>query len=120
MSLIAGNQARSRVGHAAMAMKLKDGEDNKWVDIQRNTFFNWVNEQLRPTGERIEDLQTDLCDGVRLCALIASLQHKEIRRVVKKPVNQHQFLENVTLALQAIANDNIKLVNIGKWGLGRM
>lgn len=25
----------------------------KWVDIQQKTFTNWVNEQLRPTGEQV-------------------------------------------------------------------
>ena len=35
-------------------------------------------------------------------------------RVVKKPINQHQYLENANLALRAMARDGIKLVNIGK------
>ena len=42
------------------------------------------------------------------------LQQKRVGRVVKKPVNQHQFFDNVNLAIRAMTNDGIKLVNIGK------
>lgn len=101
------NIARSREGHAAQA-----GVD-KWVLIQENTFRNWVNEQLRPAGMEVSNLEEDFDSGVKLCALIEALQGKRIR-VIKNPRNQHQNLANVAGALTAIANDNIRLVNIGK------
>ncbi|XP_069103435.1 filamin-A-like isoform X2 [Argopecten irradians] len=106
------NRALSREGHAAMSMR---GETDRWILIQKNTFTNWVNEQLRTGGSSrlVEDLQTAFEDGVLLCALIESLQGKKIGRVIKKPLNHHQNLENCTLALTAIANDNVRLVNIG-------
>ncbi|XP_060073080.1 filamin-C-like [Ylistrum balloti] len=106
------NRALSREGHAAMSMR---GETDRWILIQKNTFTNWVNEQLRIGGNTkfVEDLQTAFEDGVLLCALIESLQGKKIGRVIKKPLNHHQNLENCTLALTAIANDNVRLVNIG-------
>ncbi|XP_021344555.1 gelation factor-like, partial [Mizuhopecten yessoensis] len=109
MSLV--NRALSREGHAAMSMR---GESDRWITIQKNTFTNWVNEQLRVGGNTrmVEDLQTAFEDGVLLCALIESLQGKKIGRVIKKPMNHHQNLENCTLALAAIANDNVRLVNI--------
>ena len=40
-------------------------------------------------------------------------------QVIKKPINQHQSLENVTIALKAIADDNVRLVPIGEWILIR-
>lgn len=101
------NIARSREGHAAQA-----GVD-KWVLIQENTFRNWVNEQLRPAGLEVNDFEEDFDNGVKLCALIQALQGKRIR-VIKNPRNHHQQLANVAEALTAIANDNIRLVNIGK------
>ncbi|XP_052216529.1 filamin-B-like isoform X2 [Dreissena polymorpha] len=100
------NIARTKEGHAAQA-----GVD-KWILIQENTFRNWVNEQLRPGGMEVISLDSEFDDGVKLCLLIQSLQGKRIR-VIKNPKNHHQQLANVTEALQAIANDNIKLVNIG-------
>ena len=35
--------------------------------------------------------------------------------MVLKPLNQHHWLENVNLALKAITQDGIKLVNIGSF-----
>ncbi|XP_063426625.1 filamin-A-like isoform X1 [Mytilus trossulus] len=104
-------RALSREGHAAMSLR---GETDRWVLIQQNTFTNWVNEQLRIYNcDLIEDLQTDFSDGVRLCYLVEALQGKKIGRVIKNPRNHHQNLENVSKALNAIANDNVRLVNIG-------
>ncbi|KAF6040941.1 hypothetical protein EB796_000782 [Bugula neritina] len=49
---------------------------DKWVTIQKNTFTNFVNQQLRETEHQIEELYTELSDGVKLCALVAALQGK--------------------------------------------
>lgn len=45
-------------------------------------------------------------------ALIEVLQKRKLRNNLR-PVNQHQMIENVTTALNAITDDGIKLVNIG-------
>ncbi|XP_048246440.1 filamin-B-like isoform X6 [Haliotis rufescens] len=108
---IIGNQARSREGRG---LSVRGGDSDKWITIQKNTFQNWINLQLHGSGLSVDNLQEDLCDGVKLCVLVASLQQKpSIGRVIRKPNNPHQYLENVTLALNAIAADNIRLVNIG-------
>ena len=99
-------EARSIKGHAATS-----GVD-KWVLIQNNTFRNWVNEQLNPPLVEVTDFEKDFDDGVKLCALISALQGKEIKHN-KNPKNHHQRLANVGVALAAIADDNIRLVNIG-------
>ena len=52
-------------------------------------------------------------DGTKLVALVQVLQKRKLRHN-KKPVNQHQELENITIALDAITEDGIKLVNIGR------
>lgn len=107
----AGLLARSAEGHAAKGMRIKDQED-MWVEIQHHTFRNWVNVQLRDTGLRVEDLSEDLRDGLALVTLVEVLQKRRLRKV-KRVLNQHQALENVTTALNAISDDGIKLVNIG-------
>lgn len=105
-------RALTKEGHAAMS--LRGGQTDRWILIQQNTFTNWVNEQLRLyNNELVEDLQVDFSDGVKLCYLVESLQGTKIGRIIKKPNNPHQNLENVTKALNAIANDNVRLVNIG-------
>lgn len=110
-----GLVARSAEGHAAKGMPIKGNED-LWVDIQANTFKNWVNEHLKGVDMRVTNLTTDFCDGTKLCALVEVLQ----KRILKpgwnrKPHNQHQYLENVSCALNAIAEDGVKLVNIGEY-----
>ncbi|KAK8765665.1 hypothetical protein V5799_031727, partial [Amblyomma americanum] len=114
-----GMKARSPEGHAARAMQIK-GDEFVWVEIQEKTFTNWVNEQLRPAGGGVvSDLRRDLSDGLRLIALVEALQKRRLRRI-GRPQNQHQCLENVQTALTAMAQDNIKLVNIGEriWSSG--
>ncbi|GIY57469.1 hypothetical protein CEXT_218941 [Caerostris extrusa] len=108
-----GLKARSPEGHAARAMHIK-GDEYIWVEIQEKTFKNWVNEQIRPLGMSITNLATDFSDGLKLIALIEVLQKRKLKKI-RKPLNQHQCLENVQTALQAMASDNIKLVNIGKY-----
>lgn len=90
--------------------------DSVWVDIQIKTFANWVNEQLRTVGLSVTDFRKDLSDGVKLVSLVEVLQKRKLR-VIKNPINQHQYLENVQTALNALTLENIKLVNIGKCSL---
>jgi hypothetical protein len=91
------------------------GSADRWIEIQKNTFTNWVNEQLSTKNLCAEDIQTDFCDGVKLVALVESLQHKSLGRIVKEPRNPHQQLGNVSVALKALEDDKIKLINIGKY-----
>ena len=107
-----GLLARSPEGHAAKGMQIKGNEDY-WIEIQAHTFRNWINEHLRPLGLTVQDLSTDMCDGVALIALVEALQKRTLRKI-HKPQNQHQMFENVARALDAIAADGVKLVNIGK------
>ncbi|KAG6458999.1 hypothetical protein O3G_MSEX011155 [Manduca sexta] len=108
----AGLAARSPEGTAAKGMAIK-GHEDLWVEIQANTFKNWVNETLKPVNIKVVDLVEDLRDGTVLCALVESLQGRKLRGWNSKPINQHHKLENVTTALQAIEDDGVKLVNIG-------
>lgn len=48
----AGLVARSPEGTAAKGMNIRGNED-LWVEIQANTFRNWVNEHLRETGMQV-------------------------------------------------------------------
>lgn len=48
----AGLVARSPEGTAAKGMNIRGNED-LWVEIQANTFRNWVNEHLRDSGIQV-------------------------------------------------------------------
>ncbi|CAB3237329.1 unnamed protein product [Arctia plantaginis] len=108
----AGLAARSPEGTAAKGMAIK-GHEDLWVEIQANTFRNWVNETLKPMNIKVVDLVEDFRDGTVLCSLVEALQGRKLRGWSQKPTNQHHKLENVTNALQAIEDDGVKLVNIG-------
>lgn len=108
-----GLAARSPEGHAAKGGMAIKGNEDMWVTIQANTFRNWVNEHLKTVSMAVRDLATDFCDGTKLVALIEVLQKRPLRHI-KRPANPHQYLENVTAALNAVAEDGVKLVNIGR------
>ena len=86
----------------------------EWVSIQKNTFTNWVNEQLRMRGISVHDLRTDLADGVSLVALLEVLQRRRLVGAVEHPSNPHEVLQNLNVALEAVGEDNVRIVNIGK------
>ncbi|XP_008544602.1 filamin-A [Microplitis demolitor] len=113
---LVGLVARSAEGTAAKGMPIKGNED-LWVEIQANTFRNWVNEHLKHAGDAgggpVLDLAEDFRDGTRLCALVEVLTKRRLPRWNPRPANQHHHLENVSTALQAIEADGVKLVNIG-------
>ena len=63
----------------------------------------------------VEELQTDLSDGVRLIALVQVLSQKKVGRYNKKPRVRAQKMENVQLALDLLTKvEKIRLVTIGE------
>lgn len=91
-------------------------EDAPWKKIQQNTFTRWINEHLKCVNKRIVDLQLDLGDGLRLIALLEVLSHKKMyRKYHPRPNFSQMKLENVSVALEFLDKENIKLVSIGEW-----
>lgn len=88
--------------------------DAEWKKIQQNTFTRWCNEHLKCVNKYIYNLETDLCDGLKLIGLLQVLSHKKLPRHNKKPTFQSQKIENVSIALTFIEKENIRLVNIGE------
>uniref|UniRef100_A0A915BH15 Calponin-homology (CH) domain-containing protein n=2 Tax=Parascaris univalens TaxID=6257 RepID=A0A915BH15_PARUN len=91
-------------------------EDNhqRWIFIQVNTFTNWLNEQLSKTSVRIRDLTKDFKDGIRLIELVEQLQERKCRgRIYRHDASEIQMIMNVQMALDALKEDGVKMVNIG-------
>ena len=89
--------------------------DAEWKRIQKKTFTRWCNEHIKVQNIRIDDLSTDLSDGVRLIILLEVLSQKKLGRYNKKPRVHAQRMENVQLALDFIMKkERIRLVNIGE------
>uniref|UniRef100_A0A8C0F4I7 Calponin-homology (CH) domain-containing protein n=1 Tax=Bubo bubo TaxID=30461 RepID=A0A8C0F4I7_BUBBB len=84
--------------------------------IQQNTFTRWCNEHLKCVHKRIGDLQRDLSDGLRLIALLEVLSQKKMgRKYHPRPNFRQMKLENVSVALEFLEREHIKL---GWWGNG--
>ncbi|XP_048343970.1 filamin-B isoform X2 [Sphaerodactylus townsendi] len=99
---------------AAMPVTEKDlAEDAPWKRIQQNTFTRWCNEHLRCVNKRIGNLQYDLSDGLRLIALLEVLSQKRMyRKYHQRPTFRQMQLENVSVALEFLEKESIKLVSI--------
>lgn len=92
-------------------------EDAPWKKIQQNTFTRWCNEHLKCVGKRLNDLQRDLSDGLRLIALLEVLSQKRMyRKFHPRPNFRQMKLENVSVALEFLEREHIKLVSIGQCG----
>ncbi|ENN74330.1 hypothetical protein YQE_09300, partial [Dendroctonus ponderosae] len=88
-------------------------EDAQWKKIQQNTFTRWANEHLKTVSKHIGNLETDLSDGLRLISLIEVLANKRLPKHTKKPSFRSQKLENVSVALKFLQDDEgIRIVNI--------
>uniref|UniRef100_A0AC35FWF6 Calponin-homology (CH) domain-containing protein n=1 Tax=Panagrolaimus sp. PS1159 TaxID=55785 RepID=A0AC35FWF6_9BILA len=91
-----------------------EGERPKWITIQMNTFTNWLNQQLLPGRLRISNLETDLSDGVLLIQVVETLQKRICTgKIYQQNPTEIQKLMNVQMALDALREDRVKLVNIG-------
>ena len=91
-------------------------EDAPWKKIQQNTFTRWCNEHLKILNRRISDLQRDLSDGLRLIGLLEVLSQKKMyRKYHSRPNFRQMKLENVSVALEFLEREHIKLVSIGEF-----
>ena len=90
-------------------------EDAQWKLIQKNTFTRWANEHLKTVNKHVAELETDFSDGLRLLALVEVLSGKKFTKYNKRPNFRTQKLENVTMCLKFLEEDEgIRIVNIGK------
>ncbi|XP_076469743.1 LOW QUALITY PROTEIN: filamin-A-like [Babylonia areolata] len=88
-------------------------DDAQWKIIQKNTFTRWANEHLKTVNKSINDLEGDFSDGLRLIALIEVLSSKKFKHINKRPNFRTQKLENVTMTLKFLEEDEgIRIVNI--------
>uniref|UniRef100_A0A673NFR8 Calponin-homology (CH) domain-containing protein n=1 Tax=Sinocyclocheilus rhinocerous TaxID=307959 RepID=A0A673NFR8_9TELE len=89
-------------------------DDAPWKKIQQNTFTRWCNEHLKSSvNKRVADLQLDLSDGLRLISLLEVLSQKKMyRKYHARPTFRQMKLENVSVALEFLDRENIKLVSI--------
>lgn len=90
-------------------------QDNPaWVNVQKKTFTRWANNFLKERQLKINEMGTDLADGILLINLLEILSQKPIGfKYNKKPTLKPQKLENVGGGIRFIGAQGIKLVGIG-------
>ena len=74
------------------------GEDvtyPEWIHVQKKTFTNWVNEKLKGTSYRVDDLEKDLDDGVTLIKLLETLANKKMHKRYIQPNSLSFFLTHM-------------------------
>ena len=47
--------------------------DKGWVEVQKKTFTNWINDKLKESDKQVEELKEDLKDGLALITLLQIL-----------------------------------------------
>uniref|UniRef100_A0A671Y2Z2 Filamin C n=1 Tax=Sparus aurata TaxID=8175 RepID=A0A671Y2Z2_SPAAU len=88
-------------------------EDAPWKKIQQNTFTRWCNEHLKCVNKTVTDLQRDFTDGLKLISLLEVLSQKKMyRKYHTRPNFRQMKLENVSVALEFLDREHIKLVSI--------
>uniref|UniRef100_A0A3Q3WU36 Calponin-homology (CH) domain-containing protein n=1 Tax=Mola mola TaxID=94237 RepID=A0A3Q3WU36_MOLML len=88
-------------------------EDAPWKKIQQNTFTRWCNEHLKCVNKSISDLQREFTDGLKLISLLEVLSQKKMyRKYHTRPNFRQMQLENVSVALEFLDREHIKLVSI--------
>uniref|UniRef100_G3P722 Calponin-homology (CH) domain-containing protein n=1 Tax=Gasterosteus aculeatus aculeatus TaxID=481459 RepID=G3P722_GASAC len=88
-------------------------EDAPWKKIQQNTFTRWCNEHLKCVNKTVTDLQRDFTDGLKLISLLEVLSQKKMyRKSHSRPNFRQMKLENVSVALEFLDREHIKLVSI--------
>jgi spectrin beta len=80
-------------------------------DIQKRTFTKWTNSFLRKVEMEVSDLFKDLCDGIKLLALLEVLSGSELEKPSRGKLKLHR-LENVGKALGFLKANKVKLENI--------
>jgi hypothetical protein len=93
---------------------MDDYENLNWVRVQKKTFTRWCNTYLLEKRLKIEDLSTDLADGLALIFLLEQISSKTVAHVYNKnPKIRVQKIENLNFSLEFLKNEGIKLVGVG-------
>ncbi|KAJ3282534.1 hypothetical protein HK104_010842 [Borealophlyctis nickersoniae] len=88
--------------------------DKSWEHIQKKTFTNWINNQLKQKEVApIADLASELSSGEKLIQLLEIIGDESLGRYNKNPRLRIQKVENMNKALDFIRRRGVNLTNIG-------
>ncbi|XP_059490670.1 protein sickie isoform X2 [Neocloeon triangulifer] len=98
---------------AACIMAPKQDERERQMDIIQ-IYIDWANHYLEKvhSKRRIQDLQTDVCDGILLCDIVEAVTNRKIAKVNRKPKNPTQMLENVISCLSLLESIGVAIEGV--------
>eukprot|EP01080_Neovahlkampfia_damariscottae_P005191 gene5191-8797_t len=74
----------------------------EWEEIQTRTFTRWVNAHLKKRSLKVEDLITDLADGINLINLYEIISEESLGKYVQKPKLKIQQIQNLKTVVTEI------------------
>ncbi|RDD43106.1 Spectrin beta chain, non-erythrocytic 1 [Trichoplax sp. H2] len=80
--------------------------------IQKKTFTKWMNSYLNRVSINVNDLYTDVTDGVVLIRLLEVLSGEKVAKPARGKMRIHR-IQNVNAALKFLKNKHVKLENMG-------
>ncbi|KAE8161720.1 alpha-actinin, sarcomeric [Aspergillus tamarii] len=87
--------------------------EKSWVNVQQKTFTKWLNDKLKVRRLFIEDLVSDLSNGIILIHLLEILGGEPLGKYASNPRLRVQKFENVNKSLDTIKGRGIQMTNIG-------
>ena len=89
-------------------------ESGKWIAVQKRIFTRWANAYLKTRKMHIDDLCTDLADGLVLINLMEILTHEPFPKKYKKnPKMRIHQMENLKSCFEWFEEIGMKLTNMG-------
>lgn len=88
--------------------------DKTWELVQKKTFTNWFNAQLKRGGhsKMVEDLANDLDNGILLYQLLECISGQKLPRIMTNPRMRLQKIQNLNVCLDFIARSGVRLIGI--------
>jgi len=91
----------------------KDAKERSWELVQIKAFTSWLNGYLKERGMELEDISSDLSDGVRLINFLELLSQKKItQKYDQKPPSRIQKIQNLHIALQFLQKEMQQQISI--------
>lgn len=85
----------------------------QWAEVQKRTFTRWLNVHLVPRGLKVENISTDLEDGVALINLLEQISGQKIPKYHKQAKMRIHKTENVSTAMDFMRAQGLKFTNVG-------
>ena len=70
-----------------------------WVEIQRETFTNWINEELQSPTYIVKDIRADFKTGLALLALLKVLYTKSTSSTKSHHEQENEFVDSTVQML---------------------